>query len=58
MKNFLSYKNEFTSFNSRSYEIKFLYLYINKNKGYAFKDGNGTKMTSYMVKFSNYILEI
>ena len=26
-------------------------------KGYEFKDGNGTKMTSYMVKFSNYILE-
>jgi hypothetical protein len=26
-------------------------------KGYEFKDGNGTKMTSYMIKFSNYILE-
>ena len=26
-------------------------------KGYEFKDGNGTKMTSYMVKFSNYQLE-
>ena len=26
-------------------------------KGYEFKDGNGTKMTSYMVKFSNYKLE-
>ena len=26
-------------------------------KGYEFKDGNGTKMTSYMVKFSNYRLE-
>ena len=26
-------------------------------RGYEFKDGNGTKMTSYMVKFSNYQLE-
>ena len=26
-------------------------------KGYEFKDGNGTKMTSYIVKFSNYRLE-
>ena len=26
-------------------------------KGYEFKDGNVTKMTSYMVKFSNYKLE-
>ena len=26
-------------------------------KGYEFKDGNGTKMTSYMIKFSNYKLE-
>jgi len=26
-------------------------------KGYEFKDGNGTKMTSYMVKFSHYQLE-
>ena len=26
-------------------------------KGYEFHDGNGTKMTSYMVKFSNYKLE-
>ena len=26
-------------------------------KGYEFHDGNGTKMTSYMVKFSNYQLE-
>ena len=26
-------------------------------KGYEFKDGNGTKMTSYMKKFSNYQLE-
>tara|TARA_R110001592_G_scaffold48415_2_gene152403 strand:+ start:2141 stop:2734 length:594 start_codon:yes stop_codon:yes gene_type:complete len=26
-------------------------------KGYEFKDGNGTKMTSYMTKFSNYRLE-
>ena len=26
-------------------------------KGYEFQDGNGTKMTSYMVKFSNYKLE-
>jgi len=26
-------------------------------KGYEFKDGNGTKMTSYMIKFSNYRLE-
>jgi len=26
-------------------------------KGYEFKDGNGTKMTSYMKKFSNYKLE-
>ena len=27
-------------------------------KGYEFRDGNGTRMTSYMVKFSNYKLEI
>jgi len=27
-------------------------------KGYEFKDGNGTKMTSYMVKFSSYRLEL
>ena len=26
-------------------------------KGYEFHDGNGTKMTSYMVKFSDYKLE-
>lgn len=26
-------------------------------KGYEFRDGNGTKMTSYMVKFSDYNLE-
>jgi len=26
-------------------------------KGYEFHDGNGTKMTSYMVKFSGYYLE-
>ena len=26
-------------------------------KGYEFRDGNGTKMTSYMVQFSNYKLE-
>ena len=26
-------------------------------KGYEFRDGNGTKMTSYMVKFSGYKLE-
>ena len=26
-------------------------------KGYEFKDGNGTKMTSYMVKFSGYKLD-
>jgi hypothetical protein len=26
-------------------------------KGYEFKDGNGTTMTSYMTKFSNYRLE-
>ena len=26
-------------------------------KGYEFKDGNGTKMTSYLIKFSNYKLE-
>ena len=26
-------------------------------KGYEFKDGNGTKMTSYMVQFSGYKLE-
>jgi len=26
-------------------------------KGYEFEDGNGTKMTSYMIKFSNYKLE-
>ena len=25
--------------------------------GYEFKDGNGTKMTSYMIRFSNYKLE-
>ena len=27
-------------------------------KGWEFKDGNGTKMTSYMVKFANYDLKI
>ena len=27
-------------------------------KGYEFRDGNGTKMTSYMKKFSNYQLDI
>lgn len=27
-------------------------------KGYEFRDGNGTKMTSYMKKFSGYRLEI
>ena len=27
-------------------------------KGYEFKDGNGTKMTSYMVQFANYKLKI
>ena len=27
-------------------------------KGYEFKDGNGTKMTSYMIKFANYSLNI
>lgn len=27
-------------------------------KGYEFKDGNGTKMTSYMKKFSNYQLDL
>lgn len=27
-------------------------------KGYEFKDGNGTKMTSYMKKFSGYQLDI
>jgi hypothetical protein len=27
-------------------------------KGYEFKDGNGTKMTSYMTKFSGYELAI
>jgi len=27
-------------------------------KGYEFRDGNGTKMTSYMVKFSNYDLNL
>lgn len=27
-------------------------------KGYEFRDGNGTKMTSYMKKFSNYELDI
>jgi len=27
-------------------------------KGYEFRDGNGTKMTSYMKKFSNYMLEL
>jgi hypothetical protein len=26
-------------------------------KGYEFEDGNGTKMTSYLKKFSNYKLE-
>ena len=26
-------------------------------KGYEFKDGNGTKMTSYLQRFSNYKLE-
>ena len=28
------------------------------NKGYEFKDGNGTKMTSYLIKFSNYRLDL
>ena len=27
-------------------------------KGYEFRDGNGTKMTSYMVKFADYDLNI
>src|SRR6056300_724 len=27
-------------------------------KGYEFKDGNGTKMTSYMVRFADYNLDI
>ena len=27
-------------------------------KGYEFRDGNGTKMTSYLVKFNNYKLEL
>ena len=27
-------------------------------KGYEFKDGNGTKMTSYMIKFANYKLKV
>ena len=27
-------------------------------KGYEFRDGNGTKMTSYMIKFDNYDLNI
>ena len=27
-------------------------------RGYEFRDGNGTKMTSYMKKFSNYRLDI
>jgi hypothetical protein len=27
-------------------------------KGYEFKDGNGTKMTSYMKRFANYELNI
>ena len=27
-------------------------------KGYEFRDGNGTKMTSYMIKFANYDLNI
>lgn len=27
-------------------------------KGYEFKDGNGTKMTSYMIKFANYTLNL
>ena len=27
-------------------------------KGYEFRDGNGTKMTSYMKKFSNYQLDL
>ena len=27
-------------------------------KGYEFRDGNGTKMTSYMIKFANYNLNI
>ena len=27
-------------------------------KGYEFRDGNGTKMTSYMVKFANYTLNL
>ena len=27
-------------------------------KGYEFRDGNGTKMTSYMIKFANYNLNL
>jgi hypothetical protein len=27
-------------------------------KGYEFKDGNGTKMTSYMIRFANYNLDL
>ncbi len=27
-------------------------------KGYEFRDGNGTKMTSYMIKFANYTLNL
>jgi len=27
-------------------------------KGYEFEDGNGTKMTSYMIRFANYNLDI
>ena len=27
-------------------------------KGYEFKDGNGTKMTSYMVRFAGYNLNL
>ena len=27
-------------------------------KGYEFRDGNGTKMTSYIIKFNSYILEL
>lgn len=27
-------------------------------KGYEFKDGNGTKLTSYLIRFSNYRLDL
>ena len=27
-------------------------------KGYEFEDGNGTKMTSYMIKFADYNLNL